>query len=1107
VWTPKRILLLALGFGVFCTLFIVYSVFLGGIDGIMPLPQEYWPSDIIVTIPEGGPRENEAVKKLKVAFGPDSMEVRERTIKLTIPTRGMVLATNEVKILDDGRVRIVPFSVALFGKDKGDGAFPEINTVQADEAYLTLDRPITNQFEMNNRKIIGGELRTNILIVNNRATAQRNDDIEILIGKGTVYYEEKRHLIWTPDFVQLKDNSSKPEPTLIRAKGMEVQLVQEAKETKEAKKELDKEKAKGQLLGGGDAVSGVERVVLQSDVDMHLWVDAGGFLGSSGTKEDSAPPAPSPKPAAEPEKAHVVIRTYGPFVYHAQKDLATFDSPEPNPANAAAAAPSVTKDRSKFGDDRLVNVVRERRDGESVYKEELLCDHLELQFRPKPRPKVLGERKAVSTADKSGEREIETALATARPGNEILLTLDQQSVEAYGNKLHYTAAKGKEGSRTVLSGSPLEAWKEGHKITATELVLISANESKEGQGAEARGPGEIYLFDRAKNAGENQYPCHARWKDTLYLTKDKIGERTYDLLTLNTDAAFVDDEHKQELAGQRLQVWLEPAGSAPTPSAQDAKNAGVLSGQRPYKVEAQGEVRVDSPELRIPNCQTFIVIFQDAPPPLPDALPPPAGVESGVPQRVLKPAMPVIETPNAAKPAPLTGPADVPVPLANGQAPAGNAPDTKAKATEAPRPIELGARTVRAIVRRVSGKNELQTVFSEGAVKVHQEGSGPKDKGVNISGEMLQLDHDASGDKLQVFGDGRGKVAELQLGEMILIGPKVVIDQRDNTANVEGVGTMDMPSNASLEGDKKQVKEGTRLTINWNQSMFFDGRVAVYQGGVVAHQTEPGSKDKSRLQCLGLQVTLDRDVSLKEGQKAGEAAKVDKLVCDREVNVVSIIFDPKGKMTQFRRLENCEMRVDHQQDSVNASGPGRVTILQYGAPDTFAAPQQGKKGVAAPKQPDVLKLTRVLFRKSMFSTQKNGARTTHFYENVRVLHLPTDDPEVQVDENRLPKNSFTMTCGVLEVVSREGDTQNAGQFMKASVNVTFQTPEFYGVSDSLVYNEKTETILFKGTVGSPARVYQARAPGAAPKEISGQQLLYHRRTGEFEVVGGNRLKS
>jgi hypothetical protein len=212
-------------------------------------------------------------------------------------------------------------------------------------------------------------------------------------------------------------------------------------------------------------------------------------------------------------------------------------------------------------------------------------------------------------------------------------------------------------------------------------------------------------------------------------------------------------------------------------------------------------------------------------------------------------------------------------------------------------------------------------------------------------------------------------------------------------------------------------------------------------------------------------------------------------------------------MLQFHRLENGEMRVDNQQDNVNAAGPGRVSILQYGAPDALAPPQQqGKPGAAKPKKTEVLKLTRVLFLGRMYSQQKNGARTTRFYENVRVLHLPTEDPEVKVDEDRLPLNSFVMRSEFLEVLNRSAEDKNKGQYMVAKTGVQFRTPEFYGIADTLVYNEANETVLFQGTEGNPARVWRFRARGARPEELSGQQILYFRRTGQFQVVGGNLVQ-
>src|SRR5262249_6095552 len=163
-----------------------------------------------------------------------------------------------------------------------------------------------------------------------------------------------------------------------------------------------------------------------------------------------------------------------------------------------------------------------------------------------------------------------------------------------------------------------------------------------------------------------------------------------------------------------------------------------------------------------------------------------------------------------------------------------------------------------------------------GRVHVHQEGD-EKDKGVDIKGEKLNLRHFAQGDLLLVFGDTKDP-ARLLLGDLYLVGPQVTINQKENTAEVEGVGAMTMPSKTTLDG-ARAAKPGTKLTVHWNEHMLFDGRDATFQGGVIAYQ------DDSSLRCETLDVSLDKSVSFKEGQKGGQSAKVEKLVCFNKVDV------------------------------------------------------------------------------------------------------------------------------------------------------------------------------------------------------------------------------
>ena len=104
----------------------------------------------------------------------------------------MVIAADDFHFDEAGRLVLEPFSVALFGKAKDDGKGPEINTIRSRVAYLKFDRPINtiNLNDVNGRKIVGAELNGDIEVINNRRTPQRDDDLELSIKTGPLYYEE-----------------------------------------------------------------------------------------------------------------------------------------------------------------------------------------------------------------------------------------------------------------------------------------------------------------------------------------------------------------------------------------------------------------------------------------------------------------------------------------------------------------------------------------------------------------------------------------------------------------------------------------------------------------------------------------------------------------------------------------------------------------------------------------------------------------------------------------------------------------------------------------------------------------------------------------------------
>jgi lipopolysaccharide export system protein LptA len=1099
VWTPKRILLLAIGFALFFAAYMVYAHFLGGINGLPPLPDDYGPiaDGVKHIVPEE--RENEADHKLRIAFGPDCDEVKKFNIKVELQSRGMVLASQEIKF-EDGRVKLIPFSFAIFGKDREGEKFPEINTIQCHEAKLTFDKPVNNIAEVGSsaRKITAAELSGDIYIINNRRTPQRDDDLS-LFTQGPLYYEESLHRVWTGAVVRVTDLQSKPKPMVICGTRMHLYLAAENQPGDAGKAAATRAKAGSSMK--------VERIELESEVDMNLWADArSGFLG--GGKDDSSPEQsaspkpksmatgmPRPKEAAPAENAKVKIMTQGPFRYDLLTDRATFDishhsGPRPN---------VVTVDRYQEQEDKI---------------DHLECDHLEIQFQRK------SPAAAQAATDSRGEGlDIETVHAT---GKEVILTSDAELLEAHGTDFFHD----KRTRLSILKGQPkMWALKEGNEIEAPELQLT---DGKGTQQATALGEGHIRMLD--KKTGDR--PLEAHWKQKLIYAKDG----PHDLLSLMGSASFVDHEHAQQLEAQLLKVWLEPHKEGKASPDSDAQRP------LPRHVDALGQVRAVAPDMLIHDTDHLVLKFKDVAPTAKSVSATPSGRETRSSERAAsKPANPEPSRPPSSEDA--AGPAPAPVspreeavspgkpsepagpfpsresrgePVAAAGAIPANAPSNSSKPKK---PLDLSARYIEAHVLRSESKNELDKLWCEGAVRILQEPSGPDDKGVDVRGEKLHLVRQADGNILTVIGD----YAHVQLDKLYIVGPEVNIDQTTNEAWVNGTGIMKLPGNGNIYGTKPtkppeaKSAEPADLTIAWEKHMLFDGQVARFdwpsnqrRGRSVQAELESG-----RLACKALQVTLDRMISLREGEKGKQQANVQKVVCDKDVWVEDCKREG-SRVVDYDRIDCPLLSVDNGEDKddsvVNAGGPGTVRIFQFGTKEESAAqagaskPAKGRAAAnpAQPKSKEESELTRITYESRMYANKKQGI--AKFWDKVVVIHVPTDDPHLPIDDNHLPPGYLYMSCERLEVLKSKLPDGKTTQEMRAYGKVAIETQEFSGNADVVKYDESKEQVILEGSDANPAVLTKQKGRGAKPDIVRGRKITYHRLTGEYEVEAGSQIQ-
>ena len=450
-------------------------------------------------------------------------------------------------------------------------------------------------------------------------------------------------------------------------------------------------------------------------------------------------------------------------------------------------------------------------------------------------------------------------------------------------------------------------------------------------------------------------------------------------------------------------------------------------------------------------------------------------------------------------------------------------PPTKNDTAAAPekkktsKPIEITASEILAFVVDNGVKKELSEMICTGDVHVHQdpEASKEKEKGLDITGGYVELKRAPDGDVLHVLWDGKN-LARLQSGEMLLFGPDVTIDQILNRATVVGPGALNMPSNKTLDG---KPKEG-RLNVTWSTLMVFNGSLANFDGNVVATQ------DDGRMKSRSMQVTLDKAVDFKQGQRGDQKSSIDKIVCDspvpEQVYTEDIEREPDGKLLSYRSLGIQEMEVDNKDQRMEGSARGQGGVVNYvsrgndegplGKNDDPKTKPKAPAKTPGAKQEITFNFTRIRFTGSMtsyLSALGNGRKTT-WRDQVRVWHQPGGDPNI-ADPTTMVKDSLYMTCAKLDVTSRKVKERDGAKIVEKTYQemfahggdrlVTFQTDEFTGNSKTVKFDEQTDIIIFEGEGNIPATIYRlTKVQGGPPQTLQGRKILYNRKTREFQLA-------
>jgi hypothetical protein len=1130
-------------------------------------------------------------RKLEMAFHPGCEELTW-PVRLELNAKSMVIAAWKFELADRGRVKLELMSLALFGKKKNDGREIEINTLKCKQAYITFDQPITSLSPgaLSGRKVVEAELfgdtTRKIRITNNRRTADRDDDLVVEITTGPLYYIEKTQIVKTSDHVKLTDGSptSKdgrliPRKADIDAEGMQMDLETTAPPPKPGVHLANKTK--------NETISGVKRIVLKEAVSMWLYVASGApFPGNDKASGGRQPPVPENNKGLTPparqeasrsgEPARIHIETPGRFEYELFKDhdQARFDVPTNSNLPNSPQDVTVTRINEQTGNNDI-----------------LVCKHLELRLKrrnndtpaPAPREATSPEQGLeIETVHATGPYVTLTSDAEKLDAHGIDFFHDAAKKLTILKGAPYMEAN-KEDSliqapELHIQDIPLPSEAGGTPVRQTATpptgrtsvppvpppsAPVAGTKGPEKapktfQQIEASGPGSIHMTN--KSTGKQN--VHAFWKEKLLSTR----EGALDKLVLSGAARFVDDEHEESLQAEEIRVWLLPEENkvqavavkpAAPPATQQAAAPSAMPGssRKPHRVEALRNVLAHSPDLNIHDAARLVINFLDVPA---ERMPPPsstnnkAGTAPNKPGTAAPDKKPSVADPppeikgqksevrkeekrdGTAAALPAAAPAAPAAKSPSAPQPPGNGANTSLTAVapnqrpgpDPDRPIDLSARSIEAKVLRCNERMALDHLWAEGGaldavdkrggVKVRQEPAKPGEEGVYIEGNTLDMTCKAGGNILVVTGD----LAQLKMDKILILGPEVNIDQVENKAYVTGEGAMQMQSTTTLEG--KPLARPVPLIVHWGDSMFFKGTYAYFEGNIQAEQ------DSARLACQHLQVYFDRPISLKEGMRGTQPAKVSSLVADKgagnqtvqvedqtfegaRLQKYQLLIGRELLMTSIPRDDGPQAGKGNDANKVTLHGPGSVRILQRGDSDLTITP-----GNPTPKQPvpakkdakdQVMKLTYVSFMGQMQANSLTNVAT--FWESVRVLNFPCDDPHCDIDlddmlSKELPEGALFLRCKILRVSTYQktigGGTEpkqvRTYQTMDAIGQVYVQGKDFTAQCDHMTFNEEKDQVIFQGENGNEAVMTKGDPKGIDRKHLKDDKIIYIRSTGE-----------
>jgi hypothetical protein len=331
----------------------------------------------------------------------------------------------------------------------------------------------------------------------------------------------------------------------------------------------------------------------------------------------------------------------------------------------------------------------------------------------------------------------------------------------------------------------------------------------------------------------------------------------------------------------------------------------------------------------------------------------------------------------------------------------------------------------------------------------------------------------------------------------------VEVDERANRMWADGPGRAEILVARDLAGG--QAPAPYPLEVSWRGGMEFDGRQAVFRGGI------EGQGADEALRCEQLTARLTAPVEFGRGidQKASDIAEIEFA---GEVLIDHHSRDERGP-TSHDRLQLARLSINQVTGAISGEGPGVIRSTRLNKKEEEAV-NPGRLNPLLPASRSGLTFLRVDFDGRLAGNLY--IKEVAFNRRVRAVYGPVDSWQQELDGGRtdpLPPDSFTLTCDELganedSVAARAASPNDAlgGSFgpmqLRATGNVRIdgQSPSgglFHVEAHRASYEQAKELFSLEGDGRTPTTIRQQSRPGEPSNELRFDWFRYSPATGQI----------